>query len=697
MSAARDHGEPGRWPRVRRDERGVALAIYAVALVGLLTVVSMVIDLSQMRLDRRVNKKRADSAATAAIGRLPSGCTGTGDDVTCPWSAVCAARDYLAANNLPFDATTEKWSTAAATPVFYATSPCANTAAAPFTTRCTPNDPTTWAKITATARGGAISVEIRSGYVLPDPLFPEDAALTGDNSVDTGKGSCDQVAVIVKHTEHALFGGIVRGGTKTTTIRSVGRLNTVQNEEFIPSLLLLERSKCGVLSVSGSNTRVLAQPFQTYPGVIQIDSADNSGSCPSPILSSQATSGGPATVACSADSRTPGCLTTANGSLGPNVGTGTRPGRIGIYALNATHPSADIASAYPSTYGDTPAVRSSRSGRKPVDDKYLAQVTALDADAKAVITGNPSGSGSPVPLNPPGCTSVVSNSCTANGRTWLVLRQSDCNAFTTFFLIPGRASAQNIWFDCDLNVNAPLRLTGASSYIVVTHTLLVGSDFAINDPRTFYIGGTSSGNKIGLSISGATAWLRVGVGLGLDCATNGGVGHTTTVVVGDGSFNASSSGSSYLCQTFVYMANGYGKLGKPLPCTDCSGLLGSLNIGSGSSTTWTAPNEIHGRQPTKEELASTNKFEDLAFWTEAGGTNGSNSGLTGGAGTSLAGVFFMANADSFALAGNGSLPINLSAQFIATSMKVSGGAVVNLVPDPSDSVSVISFKVLLVR
>lgn len=694
MNATREPGEPGRWPRVRRDERGVALAIYAVALVALLTILSLVIDLSQMRLDRRVNKKRADSAATAAIGRLPSGCAGTGDDITCPWSAVCAARGYLAANSLPFDANSEKWSTAAATPVVYATSPCANPAAAPYTTKCTPNDPTTWAKITATAGGGAISVEIRSGYVLPDPLFPEDAALTGDNSVDTGKGSCDQVAVILKHTEHALFGGIVRGGTKTTTIRSVGRLNKVANEEFVPSLLLLERKKCGVLTVSGSNTRVIAQPFQTYPGVIQIDSADNTGSCPSPILSSQATSGGPATVACSADSRTAGCLTTANGSTGANVGTGTRPGRVGIYALNSTHPATDIASPYPSTYGDTQAVRSSRSGRKPVDDKYLTQLTSLDTTAKTVLAGTVSGSN----INPPGCTTVLLNSCTStDGTTWLVLRSTDCLTYSAFFLVPGRTSAKNIWFDCDLAVTTPLRLTGLNSTIVVTKTLSVGGDFAVNDPRAFYVGGTGTGNGIGMSVSGSTSTLRLDVGSANDCSGNGGVGHTTTVVVGNGSFKASSGGSSYLCQTFVYMANGFGKLGKPLPCTDCSGLLGSVDIGSGSVTTWTAPNEIHGRQPTKEELASTNPFEDLAFWTEAGGANSSNSGLTGGADTHLSGVYFMGNADPFTLTGNGSLPINLSAQFISTSMKVSGGAVLNLVPDPNDSVSVISFKVLLVR
>ena len=61
------------------------------------------------------------------------------------------------------------------------------------------------------------------------------------------------------------------------------------------------------------------------------------------------------------------------------------------------------------------------------------------------------------------------------------------------------------------------------------------------------------------------------------------------------------------------------------------------------------------------------------------------------------GSFFMPNADSFNLAGNGSLPVYLSAQFIATSMKVTGGATVNLVPNPLDSIPTSVYNTLLVR
>jgi hypothetical protein len=63
----------------------------------------------------------------------------------------------------------------------------------------------------------------------------------------------------------------------------------------------------------------------------------------------------------------------------------------------------------------------------------------------------------------------------------------------------------------------------------------------------------------------------------------------------------------------------------------------------------------------------------------------------------MAGAFFLPNADAFNLAGNGSLPVYLSAQFIATSMKVTGGATVNLVPNPFDSIPTFVYNILLVR
>jgi len=653
-----------------RDEHGVVLALTALLVVAIALLVALVIDLGQLRSDRRTNKAVADVAARAGIARLPFG----------PWASVCTARRYLldsAVGFSAFDPGTETWSNAAVPAVVTGTNPCANTLA-PDPAPCVPNTPSSWARLQATAGGGKYTIEIQSGYAMPDARFPEDAGRA--DAGDPAAGSCDNVAVIVTQRRATLFGRVGGFLSGTSKVRSVGRLNAVETLDFVAALQLLELHNCGVLQTGGANTRVIAQPFGTYPGTVQIDSADDTGNCPQPLINGQATSGGPSILACSANSTNPDCL----------AGVGARQSRIGVYALNFARPPGDIATAYPSTYGDTPAVASPRTGRKYADKRFRANVVALDSQVKGILTGN---SG-----QPPGCPASGSyNSCTGNGLTWVVARQSDCNSLTTFFAVPGRLTAQNIWFACDLNVNVPVALTALNSYVVVTGQLHVGSVFTITDPRKLYIGGQATGAKVGLDMSGGV--LNVNLASAASCALRTGAGHATRMVVGNGSFKVGSGATIHLCQTFVELASGWDKVpasdGAP-PCQTaaCANYTGTISISSGSTVDWSAPNEITGRLADPSELATTNQFEDLALWTEAGGNTNS---ITGNGTTSMAGTFFMPNADAFNLAGGGALPVYLSAQFIATSMKVTGGATVNLVPNPLDSIPTAIYKTLLVR
>jgi hypothetical protein len=427
---------------------------------------------------------------------------------------------------------------------------------------------------------------------------------------------------------------------------------------------------------------VIVQPTGEHPGIIQVDSAGDAASCPQPIINGQATSNGPSIVACSTTSSVADCL----------PGTGRTPSRVGVYAASLGRPAGHIATPFPSTYGDTAAVATPRSGRARADARYRQNVTALDTTARLVLTGNGG--------LPPGCVVVLANSCIGNGLTWVVLRQVDCDALSAFFAVAGRVASPNLWFNCDLHVTVPLTLSAADSNVVVTGNLTVSSRFTITDPRTVYVGGRATGNKVGLDLGGNTSELGINNGApGQDCSGHEQPGRTTVLVVGDGRFNMASGAQAHLCQTFVYLASGFGKVpahdGTP-PCqtTTCANYLGSVSISSGADVDWSAPNEITGRQPSAQELDFTSRYEDLALWTEAGG--GSN-GLTGGAATNLSGIYFMPNADAFTLAGNGSLPIRLSAQFICTSLKVTGGAVLYLVPNPEDSLQVLVYTTLLVR
>jgi hypothetical protein len=655
------------------DEGGQVVVLYAAALVPLVMVVALVLDLAQLRLDRRKNRMVADAAARAAVARLPSG----------PWAAACKARDYVLTNlggSSTFDPGSETWSNGATPRTTWATSPCASPTVPPASTPCWPGTPATWAKLRATAGDGRITVEVQAGYVLPDPRFAEDARTT--DSGDPARGSCDNVAVIITERRAHAFAGVLGFGDTTTTIRAVGRLAVEVNRDYVAALQLLEQHECDVLQTGGANTRVIVQPTGDHPGTIQVDSADDAGSCPQPIINGQATSGGPSIVACSTASSLPDCL----------PGTDRRPSRVGVYALSLGRPSSHIATPFPSTYGDTAAVATPRTGRARADIRYRQNVAVLDATVRWVLTGNGG--------LPPGCAVVVANACVGDGLSWLVLRQFDCDRLADFFAVAGRLSRQNLWFDCDLRVTTPLTLASPDSAVVVTGNLTVSSTFTVSDPRTVYIGGRATGNKVGLDLGGGSSELGINnAAPGQSCADRDQPGHTTVMVVGDGRFNMASGAKAHLCQTFVHLASGFGKVptsdGTP-PCqtTACTNYLGTVSISSGAELDWSAPNQVTGRQPTSEELDFTSRYEDLALWTEAGG--GGN-GLTGGAATSLSGIFFLPNADSFNLAGNGSLPIRLSAQFITTSLKVTGGAVLYLVPSPDDSLQVFVYTALLVR
>ena len=682
-----------RFDRRQDDERGLLLVIFSVAMSVILIFAALVLDLSQLRVDRRVNKSVADTAVRAGLSLLHLG----------PWSGVCRALEYLKTNSRFSDLEGEKWFQLG-TPVSTLTSsPCLNTAGIPFKNICLPGElgvprMDTWGRLTAKAGGGRYSIEIQSGYAMPDPRFPEDVVSAADTG-DMLKGACDNLVVEIKQTRSPLFGGVIDGADKTTTIRSVGRISNVDTGDYNPALLLLERGGCSVLTTSGTGTRVIAQPYLDHPGVLQIDSADNQGGCSSnqAVLRGATTSSGPSIVACSASvlSPPPSC----------NPATANKPGRIGIHALNFPRPDSDYVTTpyspdwFVSTYGNERAVPSAQSGRTLIDDPYRNRVVELDQDANSVVNSNGTGGSK----RPPGCSTVTNSRCTGTDGTWLVLDQTDCDSYATFFtslLDPLRAALPRIWFDCNLTVSPsllmPLGLTlsALDSFIVVTGTVTVTATFAISDPRKFYIGGSASGPGIGLDV-GNGGNLNVGNPVaGADCPITPMVKYTK-MVVGDGSFKMGSSAVAHLCGTFVLMASGYGKLpakNGTEPCT-CSTYKGSVEIGSGSQVDWSAPNLITIRRPTLFDRENTSPFEDVALWTEAGGAN---SGISGGGSSRMSGVYFLGNADAFTLAGGGGTNV-LSAQFIARRMVVTGNSTVNLVINPLNSLPLLVYEIVLVR
>ncbi|HWI05872.1 MAG TPA: hypothetical protein VNT52_18840, partial [Acidimicrobiales bacterium] len=226
----------------------------------------------------------------------------------------------------------------------------------------------------------------------------------------------------------------------------------------------------------------------------------------------------------------------------------------------------------------------------------------------------------------------------------------------------------------------------------------VNSIFTLDDPRKVYVGGTDAGNKIGLELTGSGT-LNMNTGGAIACSGRAGTDIANRLVVGKGSLRVGAGFTVRLCHTFTYLASGYDKVPAAdgtVPCltTACGNYSGTISISSGANVDMSAPNQITGRLPSAAELANTNPFEDLVMWTEAGGNSNT---MAGGASTNLTGVFFLPNAKDFNLTGGGSLPIRLSAQFVSTTLKVTGNATINLVPNPEDSIPVTIYTTLLVR
>jgi hypothetical protein len=682
-----------RYRPLADDERGAVVIIVAAALVAMVVIAALVVDIGAIRADRRVNRSLTDVATRAGVGQLQFG----------PWAGVCNARQYLLGNGRgfsSFDPGSEKWSNAANPATAYGVSPCANRSTVPYTTLCAPNTPSSWARFKATALGGEVTVEIQSGYVLPDPRFSEDAVIGGD----IGKpehGSCDNLAVIVTQLQRPLFAGVIGIDRTTTRVRSVARINSLTTVDYQPALLLLEQHDCNALQTGGSGTQVIAQPYQDHPGVIQVDS-DGKGNCSQPILNGQETTAPNGTkvgtiLACSAR--------TSNPTHGCNVASSNRSSRVGVFAKNFNFPPGKTEATLignQDAYADTNAIPSPLSGRRHIDVAYRQTLVGLENTARSVLTGN---SG-----RPPGCAQVLNNSCTGNGLTWFAIGSGPSTQCPSLLLFQvALAVAQNVWFNCSLTVATPLTLAAADSYVVVTGRLDVNSALAISDPRSIYIGGESSGgNPIGLQVgSGGVFAVNAGVGINAAnlansnlsiCPVQSANGNSTKMIVGDGAMKLGSGGIIRFCQTFVDLASGFDKLpsfdGAP-PCdTPCSGYRGTIDIGSGAFGEWSAPNVITGRRPNPGEMEASSPFEDLALWTESGGSGNSVSGQSG---TKLAGIFFMGNAKPFNLAGGGSVPVLLSAQFISRTMRVTGNGTVNLVPNPFDSVPISVYTIMLVR
>ncbi len=639
------------WYRQRRggrDDGGAIAIIVALSMMALLVGAALVVNLGLARVDRVTNKTYTDAAAEAGIAATGS--------ARYPYAGACIALAYLRANDPELKNMTTSWQTGAETAV--TGDPCA-TGSALLTAVCVPNTTSSYAWFTGTSTNGRITAEIKSGYHMPDPKFPSDGA--ADNSAS----DCDQLAVIITEREKTGLGNAANDPNTpkdiTTMVRSVGRATVVPGDSAA-ALVLLEQHSCDSLRVDGGGT-IAAWVYGSgaAAGSIHTDSLAD---------------------ACTGDVRSRATLYAPDWSnsfiKAFPAETGGAPGTITSAALsgapganpaNAANPKLGVVCAQGAT-SCGPVTGSPVVGRAPVDNRYLVGArNAIGAAAAQYTKGSSPGStAGGVPYTVLGCNLNASN-----------------NAVAVFVNCPGGAivgGADKITFP------------NATDF-VVNGSLQIGSGGALTLPNVvrLYVKGAAGGN--GMTVNGA-AWLDLNTGAPTTTCAARAAAPAAQIVVGNGSFNVTAGNgdpkvSNHLCNTTVLMADGSGFNGSGTGCllptppdvgtgpapldNSCKGFI---NVSGAQKLDWTAPNHVTGAAGAGDWA----NLEDLAFWTE---TSGSNT-IAGSGNIQVTGVFFLPNANSVSITGDGSTAVIERAQFVARKLLINGSSKLMLRPIPTDSV-----------
>jgi len=640
--------------RLRRraaDERGAALVLSALVLVTLLLIAGLVVDVALVRTDRQQNKSAADVAVTAGLRRLELG------GYPAPFRGVCEALNYLTANDAELAGMTGSITYGNGTPI--TGDPCSTTSPQ-WQHLCVPNSPDTWAKYHGTAQSGRLVVDIKSGYLMSDGDFNDEPPGATDDGSST-LGGCDNVAVIISETEQPSFARAAFGGLMGSRVRSVGRITQSFDIRAVIALLLLERNDCNALSINGTNAAIEVMGYNHHPGIIHSDSIGNGDNCNNQVLNGVAvTTGG------SLPYSGPGILADSAETGSPpepgHVSVAALAGLVGAVPSRAATPcpstvkgaSLDPAIPYTCVTGST------RKGRINVDVLYRSRIAALQADAAAKTSGSA----------PDGFTPY-----------------NNCNA------VPAVVTAQKVWINCN-NFNNAVIFTASGAQIIFNGALSGSQDMTFVEPAYVYVGN-------GVSRTGGT--MNVNTGALPTCAERFVADRTKTTkfVVARGSFSTGGGSTLHLCGTTVLMGDSTSGGGScpnvpAIPATNgvnpydnC--FNGYISLSGGGSLDWTAPNVTSTPMEWDKSASQPylDDFEDLAFWTES--SSNSNS-LSGGGSNNMVGVFFLPNANSFHITGNGGQVILSNAQFIVRKLVMGGNGVLKMRPNPDDAISVPYFS-----
>lgn len=247
------HGEQVN--RLARD-RGAYAVMYAILSLALVGVVSIVIDLAALRLDRRIDRAAADAAAIAGAGQL-------GEAGGSPRSACGRAMDYVAAN-------LGEQRTIDGCVGFPQVSECDPDTGLPIVMPAART-------VDETIGGRTIRVTwpVLDSDVLINQPDVEGATTIGITlpALATDGMPCQRLGVEIVHQRDFAFAGVFGISDATTRSRSVGLAIKHSTGDIPVPLVALDPASCAAIELLDGDVDVGENLALGTPGEIAVDSA----------------------------------------------------------------------------------------------------------------------------------------------------------------------------------------------------------------------------------------------------------------------------------------------------------------------------------------------------------------------------------------------------------------------------------------
>ncbi len=638
--------------RARGDgDRGIVLILVAVAMIAILAVAAMAIDLGTKRSNRRSDQTVADLASLAA-GYFLAG-NGSATTMFSPNLACRGALTSAQANVPEFTPTQNPVTACAALPV-------------DASTLCTG----------ATVPVDVVFSDTRHTLSIRYPIPTNeltDIRFAGGTGSEDGTQRCERMRVTFSETSPTTFARVIGVNEQVTQASAIVRSTSTASVLNVPTLVLFERSNCGVLYTGGQGTFIIEAPSSSNPAWIQLDS-EGKGTC-----TNNDNEGGRVVYAAS----------TGNSRIEIQPTAAGTPGLLGMYSVNpAVNGRGSSTYTGPSASNGVSLQPSATEvvSRAPVDLAFNSPsrdaITQLHARAWSRVTAPPSG-------------------------TYTLVNGSQCNG-------PGPILGTVVYVDCPEFVAGAASSFTQASDVYFTGKVTVANNMSLSLPlvQRLYIRGcrvtgspasgstncgnnaTSTSNAYALSVNGT---LLVNTTTFAPCASytptiGGELFHRITevatlggpVIVGGGANLAMCQATLYVGRTGATYLPLHRTFGAPncttlKPCPADAGTTwideGYVNMGGGNGVVhWSAPNRM------AEPANAANPLESLALWAESARP----SFLKGTGASSSTGVFFTPNS-AVSFQGQGAQAVPQNAQYFARSLTISGQGTLRVRPNPGDA------------